>query len=308
MELRQLRHFVMVAETLNFHRAAERLNMAQPPLSMSIKKLEQEIGVELFERHSRAVKLTESGHAALKEARETLRHAGETIRIAQAVSSGETGRVRLAFAASATYSLLPALLPVYRGRHPNVTLDLREGTNTEIFDLMEAREIDIGLVRVPTSFPRSIELVTIEHDTLVAVLPRDNPLAQRSRLTLQDLADQPFVNHAVAGPLEGLNAATRRVFKDAGIAPRITQEARQVHTVISLVESGLGVALVPSVSARYSSGRIVFRHLENMPASAAVGIALAYRPQYETSAARRFRETALEKLLFKTLPMAAASG
>jgi DNA-binding transcriptional LysR family regulator len=296
MDLRQLRQFVMLAETLNFHRAAERLNMAQPPLSVSIKKLEQEIGAQLFDRDRRNVKLTEAGYAILDDARRSLHHAAEIGRIARVAAAGESGRIKLSFAASATYNLLPALLPVYRYRYPNVKLELREGTNTEILTLLEAQEIDVGLVRVPTSFPRSIELVTIEHDVLVVAIPSANPLARRSKLTLADLAGEPFVNHASSGRVAGLHAATKRMFEQAGVAPDITQEALQVHTIISLVESGLGVALVPSVSARHASERIVFRHLDNPPPAATIGIALAYQPKHQSSATQRFRETALSVL------------
>lgn len=295
MELRQLKHFVTIAETLNYHRAAERLNIAQPPLSVSIRKLEDEFGARLFNR-KRKVVLTEAGHAALEEARKALHHASEAARIAKAVAAGEAGRIRLAFAGSATYRLLPELIPRFGARFPNVVLTMREGTNTDIMAMFEEHAIDLGLVRVPTELPDSIELVTIERDTLVAVLPKTSPLATRRKVTMRDLAAYPFVDHAASGHIPGMNAATRRVFEESGIRPRFSQMAKEVHTVISLVASGLGVALVPSVAAQYSSDKIAFRPVADLPPSGRVGIALAYRPTEETPAARRFREVAVETI------------
>lgn len=294
MELRQLRYFVTVAETLNFRRAAEQLNMAQPPLSVAIRHLEEEVGAKLFERKNRRVLLTEAGRAALSEARKCLHQATETARVARAASAGETGLVRLAFAGSATYSLLPTLLPIYRARHPRVMLELREGTNTQILSLLEHQEIDLGIVRVPTALPPRFEVTTVEHDVLVAALPVDHPLARKPRLAMADLADQPLVNHASSGHVGGLKAATAALFQQAGIQPRIEQEAVQIHTIISLVASGLGIALVPSVSGRYASDRVVYRRIEDAPAAASVGLAIAYDPARENSAARKFLVAALE--------------
>ncbi|RIX99729.1 LysR family transcriptional regulator [Aureimonas flava] len=293
MELRQLRHFIAVAETLNFHRAAKRLNMAQPPLSVSIRKLESEIGVRLFDRSSRVTRLTASGHAALAEAREAIRHAAELGRVARAAASGEIGRIRLAFAASATYRLLPNLLLAYGVRFPQVRLELREGTNTQILNMFEAGDIDLALVRVPTTFPSGIELQMIEEDTLWAALPASSPLSLKPMLSMRDFADQQFISLIASGRAAGLNAVTRRVFEEAGISPPITQEALQVHTIVSLVESGLGVAFLPSVCSNQPSARVVFRKIEDMPPAGSTGIALAYRSDVADPAALSFCNVAL---------------
>lgn len=294
MELRQLRQFVMLAETCNFHRAAERLNMAQPPLSVSIRKLETELGVRLFNRSSRGVSLTEAGSGALREAKAALFHIEETARIARAVDAGEAGRLRIGFVGSATYALLPRLLPLFRARYPDVALELQEGTNGQIVAMLEAHTLDIGIVRMPFRNRHAIRCVTIERDVLIAALWAGHPLANKRRLALRDLADEPFVHYA-AGEVGGMRAVTTAMFQDAGFSPGVAQEAVQVDTVISLVESRLGVALVPSIAASRASKAVVFRKLADASASATIGIALAYDPRHDSSTAKRFRALAIEK-------------
>ena len=295
MDLRQLRYFATVAETLNFHRAAEKLNIAQPPLSVAIRKLEEEFHALLF-RRDKKVELTEAGHAALEEARKALFHASEAARIARSVAAGEAGRVRLAFAGSATYQLLPELIPAFRAKYPEVTLKLREGTNSDILSMLDQHEIDLGVVRVPADFPKPFKLVTVQQDLLVAVMPSTSALATRPLIRMRDLEDFPFVNHSATGRVSGMHATVLRVFTEAGIQPRIVEEAMQVHMVISLVASGLGVGLVPSVATLYSSDKIVFRQIADLPPSGIVGLALIFDPGEETPAARNFRELTIEVL------------
>ena len=204
--------------------------------------------------------------------------------------------MRLAFAGSATYQLLPALIPAFRERYPEVMLKLREGTNTDIVEMLDRHQIDIGLVRVPADFPKPYKLVTVQQDQLVAVLPSASKLAEKKKVRMQDLEDYPFVNHGASGRVSGMHATMLRVFAEAGIQPRISEEAMQVHTVISLVASGLGVALVPSAATSYSSDAIVFREIADLPPSGIVGLALVFDPGEETPAARHFRELAVEVL------------
>jgi DNA-binding transcriptional LysR family regulator len=291
MDLRQLRQFAVLAETLSFRKTAERLNISQPPLSVSIRKLEEELGVALFSRGKTGVRLTESGQAALADARRSLFHAEEVARSARTATLGESGRLRIGFVGSATYSLIPTLLPAFRERYPAVKLELYEGTNTGILARLEANILDIGLVRVPFPTRSRIHWVTAERDHLVAALPAAHPLARRRGLRLADLADEPFVHYA-ASEVPGLHAITMLVFQEAGFVPQVTQEAYQVASVICLVESGLGVALVPSIASRIPSKAVVFRELEGMSEHGSIGLALGFDTLHETSTARRFREVA----------------
>ncbi len=289
MELRQLRQFVAVAETLSFRQAAERLFMAQPPLSVAIRKLEEEIGVPLFERSARGVRLTPAGKTALDMARQCLAQADQFLVATRSAATGETGHLRIGFIGSVTFGLMPALIQSFSARYPLVKLDLRESTNQEILAQVETQELDLGFVRVPTSRPAHVQFQMVEKDVFCAALPPGHPLARKKKLVLKDLEDQPFIGYAPSR-VGGLHAAVSLLLQQADIAPHITQEAVQVQTVIGLVESGLGVALVPSVNAPYSSRRVAFRPIRDLPAQSSIGIALAFHQAMETPVAKRFRE------------------
>lgn len=292
MELRQLRQFAAVAELQSFRRAAAQLHMSQPPLTVAIKKLEEELGARLFERRGRGVALTVAGEAALEIARRCLAEA-EGLRIAvQTAASGESGLLRIGFIGSATYTLLPKLIPAFRRRYPKIEIDLRESTTKDMLVQVKAGQLDLGLVRFPTVAASPLEFQIIEHDVFYAVLPAGHPLARRRTVTLKALAQEPLISYA-ASQVPGLHAMVMLAFQQAGLSPAVSQEAIQVQTVISLVESGMGVALVPSTSARLASKSVVFRPVEGLGASTSIGIALAYDKQNETAAGKRFRETAV---------------
>jgi len=292
MELRQLHQFVAVAETLSFRRAAERLHMAQPPLSVAIRKLEEEVGARLFERQARGVALTAAGTAALGLARRCLNDAHAIRDAALAAAGGERGLLKVGFVGSATYALLPRLLPAFRARFPDVELVLRESANLELLAMVENGKLDVGLVRYPTGSPSSLRFEIVEHDVFCAVLPARHALAAKKRLTLSDLAKEPFVDYA-STRVPGLHAMVMLAFQQAGLTPQVAQEATQVQTVISLVQSGLGVALVPSVSARLAARDVVFRAVQGLSPSSAIALAMATRVDELNPSVQRFRELAL---------------
>jgi DNA-binding transcriptional LysR family regulator len=292
MELRQLNQFVAVAEALSFRRAAERLHMAQPPLSVAIRKLEDELGAELFERRGRTIRLTEAGHEALRTARKCLADAAEIRTAARSAAQGDVGRLRMGFVGSATYSLLPKLLPAFRKRYPRIELELRESTNQEMLELIEAERLDAGLVRVPTTAGDALQLEVIERDVFHAVMPKRHPLAAARSVTLRALAEGPLIGYAHT-KVPGLHAVAMFAFQHAALSPRAVQEATQVQTVLCLVESGLGVALVPSVSARFAPKGLVFRPVRDLPAAASIGIALAFHRNAAKAATTRLCEVAV---------------
>ena len=294
MDPRQLRHFIALAETLNFHRAAERLHMAQPPLSASIRRLEEQVGVPLFTRNRRGTELTPAGAAALESARRAVFHSEQFALAAQAASRGEAGTLRVGFVGSATYALMPRVLPSFRKRYPGVQLQLSESTTARIVAMVESGDIDVGLVRVPIGQACRARIFPAERDVFAAALPVGHPLANRQRLTLADLSAQAFVMYgAVAVP--GLHAAALLACEQAGFIPNVQQEAVQVQTVLSLVESGMGVALVPSVAARHATRNVVLKTLSGPGSQTAIGLALALPPDGQTAAALRFQESVLEQ-------------
>lgn len=247
MELRQLRYFVMLAETRNFHRAAERLNMSQPPLTVAIRKLEDELGAPLFTRSARGVTLTSAGRASIEVARATLAQADRFREIVAEGAAGERGRLRVGFVGSATFELLPRIIPEYRRRYPRVELVLEEATSVEIARKLAGGELDVGLVRLPLMEIAAIDTVAIDPDELHAALPSASPLGKDGVVRLEALAAEPFV---LQSRISVLHSVTLNACHAAGFVPVVAQEAAQLSAVLALVRSGLGVALVPSRAAR----------------------------------------------------------
>jgi DNA-binding transcriptional LysR family regulator len=292
MNLRQITQFLAVVETQSFRKAAERLHMAQPPLSTGIRRLEADLDATLFERGRRGVRLTEAGAAILADAQKIAFHTEQLRKAASALRTGVGGLLRVGFIGSATYTLLPRALPVFRERYPKVVLDLREGTTAQILRDIEAGALDLGLIRYPIAQSTPLDVVPVEWDRLVAALPIDHPLSRRRRLALSDLANESFILYSAANA-PSLRAQVMLACQAAGFSPRVTQEAVQVQTLVSLVESGIGVALVPAASGLGSTKRVAFRDL-SADASLAVAIAVATPPDIESSAASRFREVLKE--------------
>lgn len=243
MELRQLRYFVALAETGNFHRAAEKLNISQPPLSVAIRRLEDELGTSLFDRGSRGASLTPAGAASLDLARTTLAHADRFRAAVREGAAGERGRLRIGFVGSATFDLLPRLIPEFRQRYPLVELDLEESTSVDIARRLEAGSMDVGLVRLPLLEVAAVQTRVIDYDELHAAIPSASRFARTESIALEALANEPFV---LQGRISILHAISLMACHAAGFVPRVAQEAAQLSAVLSLVRSGLGVALVPA--------------------------------------------------------------
>jgi DNA-binding transcriptional LysR family regulator len=293
MNLQQLRHFVTLAEAGSFRKAAERLHMTQPPLSVSIRRLEEDLGVVLFSRDVGGVRLTAAGTSVLEQARSALFYLQQIRDVARAVTGGEGGCLRVGFIGSATFALLPRMLPVYLQRFPRVRLELQESTTEEILALVNDRVLDVGLIRYPVYRASEATIEQVEFDRLAVALPMSHPLCDLDPVPLGALAREPFILYSRAA-VPNLHALVIELCQEAGYFPHVVQEAVQIQTILSLVESGLGVALVPSLAARYSSGRIALRPLAGVLRPASTGIALAYRPDLETAIGRRFREMVKE--------------
>src|SRR5258708_3911162 len=267
--------------------------MAQPPLSVSIGKLEEELGTKLFMRGAGGVSLTLSGQAILKEARQLLFHGSQLRETAKGVRDGTGGALQVGFVGSTTYGLLQKLLPLFCAEYPGVELVLREATSVGILQQLEDKALDVGLVRVPLVQASRATLVPLENDEYVAALPRGNRLSGKGILKLSEMAAESFIVFAPTHAA-GLHATTMLACQQAGFVPRGGQPATQIQTVLALVESGLGVALVPSVIRRFISDRIVYRPLVDLPSDASIGLALPYMPDSEPSPPVRFRKVSVQ--------------
>ena len=246
MDLRQLRYFVALTEAGNFHRAAQTLNISQPPLTVAIRKLESELGAQLFDRGTRGVTLTAGGAAALEFARAALAQASRFREAVREGALGERGRLRIGFVGSATFELLPRIIPAFRHRFPSVELALEEATSVDIARQLASGAMDVGLVRLPLLETAEVDAVVIDRDELHVAVAATSRFARADRLMLEDLAQEAFV---LQGRISVLHAITLMACHDAGFVPRVAQEAAQLSVVLSLVRSGLGVALVPARAA-----------------------------------------------------------
>lgn len=275
MNLKQLNQFVVIAQTLNFRVAAARLHMAQPPLSVSIRQLEEEIGQRLFDRSAAGVRLTPVGKTVLEHARRSLFHAEEFRHAAQLAAGGQVGSLRISFVASSTLRLLPRTIAHFRQHHPKVDLRLSEAGTVAIVEALRDGLIDVGLVRSPAPNHPGVSVTIVEEDHYIAALPAHHALAGRKRLRLSDLKDEPFI---LPSPQDGSasHMSMMHACWQAGFVPNIVQEASQAQTILALVECGLGVAMVPKLWADMAPRNIAYRELWGLP-KARIGLAFACR-------------------------------
>lgn len=261
IDLRQLRQFVAVAEELHFGRAAERLHMTQPPLSLAVQALEAALGARLLERSRRAVSLTPAGAELLVQARRLIEAADELPRAVQAAAAGLAGRLRLAFVSSIAYGPLPEWVRGFRERHPDVALQLREATLDVQLAAFDAGEIDAGFVlHAPGAAPAGFAARSVLAEPLVLALPARHALAGRRVLRLADLGGEPLLifPRAIAPSLYDAVLAQHRAH---GATPRIAQEAIQMQTLVNLVSAGMGVAWVPETVTRLQRPGVAYRRV-----------------------------------------------
>ncbi|AFY87904.1 LysR substrate-binding domain-containing protein [Chroococcidiopsis thermalis] len=292
MELRHLRYFIAVAEELNFSRAAERLHMAQPPLSQQIRDLEAEIGVRLFDRTKRRVELTVAGRVFLEKVRQLLRQIEQAVEAAQRASRGEIGRLSLGFNSSATYSVLPTLLKAFRERCPEVVLDLHELTTPQQILQLQQQQIDAGILYLPIDLEEiELEIVSVLKEGMAIAIPETHPLATSTQISIRALSQELFVlPPARLG--SGLYNQIRQFFQQTEFSPIAVQEAIQLQTSISLVAGGVGVALVPSSLQNLQRAGVIYRSL--IEPTPEIEIAVAWRKGERSPILQNFIESIYE--------------
>lgn len=291
--LRQLQQFITIAEQGSYRQAAEKLFIAQPALSVSIQKLESEVGTQLLERGAKGVTVTAAGHALMKDARSALFYADQACRSARLVALGEWGNLRLGFVGSATYTLLPRCVPAFRKKYPDVKLELREDSTVGLINLLRNHDIDAGLVRGPIAEDTALESWIIQHDDLVLAVPVDHSLAGRKRIALHECRNEGFVLYA-STVVPGLHSVALLLCEKAGFTPRINQEAIQVQTLLSLVASGMGIALVPAATKSYASVHVRFVDLIDAGARRCLSLSLVAHRDARSPLVSRLRDEMLD--------------
>jgi len=258
-DTRQLRYFVAVAERLHFGRAAAALHISQPPLSRAIRGLEEQLGARLLARSRRKVELTPEGARLYEEAKRLL---GQLERVALevgAMAAGQSGRLRLGFVSLADYGVLPGLLKTFKAAKPGISLALREMLSPEQATALSAGELDFGLLLPPVA--GDLEHLVVQSERFVAALPARHAAARRrGRLAMHELAGEAFVM-VPRDIAPGLYDIVAGLAARAGFSPQVAQEAIQMQTVVSLVSSGLGVAIVPASIANLGRRGVIYREI-----------------------------------------------
>lgn len=299
MELRHLGAFVAVAEELHFGRAAARLHVAQPALSQQIKHLERDLGVQLLERTTRQVRLTNAGAVFVEHARRVLGEADRARESVLLAAEGERGEIRVGLTGVMTWRLLPRMTRAYRERFPLVRLELHPAVFSGAhLDGLADGSIDVAFLRTPVPAPLASRVLL--DDDLVAVLPEEHRLACRGEVELAELAGEPFVSYP-ARQGSSLRETAMRACASVGFRPQVVQEAPDTHTVVALVGAAVGVALLPASAETLRLEGVVFRPV--VGADVGVPIALAWRRDDPSPVLAGFLGVAKE-----ILPSAVPSG
>ncbi len=283
MDLRHMRHFVAVAEELHFGRAAKRLNIAQPPLSQSIQRLEADLGVELFDRSRRSVELTDAGRVFFGEAQRTLRQAELACKMAQR-EAARAPEIRVSFIGPAMYHVLPELLVRHRVAATGVSVRLIETSSPAQVDGICAGDFDIGFLVGGTQIDVACEMMVVERAGLVAAIPADWPLAGQGSITVAELAEQPFImpprKYAMLPQKYAAQASEMlNMFQRAGLMPHVTQEVQQTNATLSLVGAGVGCSLVMATAALTQPRNVKFLPVEDAASFCPWEMVMVWHPE-----------------------------
>ncbi len=259
LDLKTLKCFVVLAEELHFGRAAERLHISQPPLSLKIRALEAALGLQLFQRSSRRVELTHSGQILLTEARRVLHDAEQLVKLAASLGLGEAGTLAIGFNALLAYRMMPQLVSAFSERYPKVKVTLHEMVSSEQVAALVDHQIDVGLLRPP--LPTGFRSLSLGSEEMVVFLPARHPLAAQETIALASLAGEPMLMFSRVES-SYLHNLTMAMCTEAGFAPVVRQETRHIHAIVALVGTGMGVALLPASAGFIHMDGIAMRRLK----------------------------------------------
>ena len=266
LELRQIRYFVAVARERNFTRAAELMHIAQPPLRRQIQQLEDELGVVLFERGTRPVRLTDAGRVLFGQAVQVLEVVDEMKAISRRLQEAEKLRLGIGFVASTLYGRLPEVIRAYRAARPQVELTLLELNTLDQIAALKDGRIDVGYGRIPFDEP-AVERTVLRNERLVAALPLRHPLSLLERpLRLAELAEAPLIVYPKT-PRPSFADQVLALFRDHGLRPAAVHEMRELQTALGLVAAESGICLVPASVETLRRDNVAYRPIKEKAVS-----------------------------------------
>lgn len=272
MELKSLISFVAVSERRSFIRAAESLHVSQPAITAQIQRLEEEIGVRLFDRDRRSVRLTQAGATFLEGARATLAQADETVKATQRVARGEAGRVRIGFPPSVLQTILPEITMEFHRQHPHIKLDLSSLHTSVTISALQKGSIDVGYVRMPVA-ARGLTILEIHTEPLVVCLPEGHRMAGAERVRMKDLADDRFIVYE-RRLAPGFHDTLVELCLRAGFTPMVAQEIDEMYVVPTLVATGVGIAMLPRMVVAHGAPGTVIVPIEAEGVCSRIGVAM----------------------------------
>jgi DNA-binding transcriptional LysR family regulator len=293
MELRQIRSFLSIAETLHFGRTAEMIHLSQPALSLQIRALEDEIGVRLFKRNRRKTALTAAGVAFREDARGALLRLDQAVYKANLAANGKLGILRIGFISTAGNEIVPTIIRQFRELNAEVEFSLRNILTTDQIQMLETGSLDIGFLRLPIGGHSDLEVVTVHREPFALVVPSSHKLAKRKRVRLREASGQDFVMYERTHA-PGFHDLIFGMLRDAGVIPNVCQTAGEMPTLISLVDSGMGVAILPASTVKRSIASVVACEISDKIPMSEIGIAV--RKGERAPVVDNFRSLALEKL------------
>jgi len=293
MELRQIRSFLSIAETLHFGRTAELIHLSQPALSLQIRALEEEVGVRLFERNRRRTTLTAAGVAFRDDAIAAVSQLDQAIRRARLTANGKLGLLRVGFISTAGNEIVPNIVRQFRDSNPEVEFSLRNILTTDQIQMLGDGSLDIGFLRLPIGEHPELEVVAVHREPFVVVTPLSHKLAKRKRVALHELSGQDFVMYE-RSYAPGFHDLIFGLLRDAGVIPNVCQTAGQMPTLISLVDSGMGISILPASAVKHSGASVVACEIRGKRAVSE--IAIAVNKGNRVAAVANFRSLALKEL------------
>ncbi|MBD3625746.1 MAG: LysR family transcriptional regulator [Rhodobacteraceae bacterium] len=297
IEIRHLRYFLRVAEELHFGRAAEMLGVSQAPLSQQIRQLEERMGVRLFDRTTRTVRLTPAGKVLYDKAQEVLTALEGGIRSTQAAGGLTSGTLKIGAVYVAVFTFMSEVMRAFLERNPKVRMDMQIHTTEEQLSLLKERKIDVAFVRPPRS-ASGINFSEIHREGFVAALPEQSPIAHRPDLTLSTLRDEAFITYSSIVGVSYQDVVLQQC-KKAGFRPNVVQEVSHTHTIVTMVAAGLGVGVVPAWVELTPMKGVVYRPLPELPK--AVALVVAWREDSMNPFVKRFVDHTVKLTAGRTL-------